>query len=383
MIELRTGLPGAGKTLLTIVEVTERARKEKRPIYYSGIRDLVAPGWVEFGRVVDEARPHLTDASEWYKLPKGAIIVIDECQRLFRPRHFAREVPAEVASLETHRHQGHDLVLITQDPRIVDANVRRLVGRHVHTVRAFGAAAATLHEFPEVREDPQSRSDSQRRTVSFPKDAYKLFRSAEVHTHKLRIPRRVFVMAGIPLVVLALGWVVWSSMARLGDPSRIAGHAKVLAPPGVAASDVRPGGDSRKAEPLSVAQYVASFEARVPGLAYTAPAFDSVTTPQVAPVPVGCVSRGEVCRCYSQQGTRLDVPVDLCRGLLERGFFRSFEDRAPQTRENGRRDALSVPGGVGPGSAVSLPVGFPGRPGGHSAAASAVPPFGPASLTQN
>lgn len=86
MIYLRTGLPGAGKTLMTLAEVRERASRENRPVFYAGIEILKPeefPGWL----VMD-------DPAKWYECPDGAIIVHDECQTLYRPRGNARRQAA-------------------------------------------------------------------------------------------------------------------------------------------------------------------------------------------------------------------------------------------------------------------------------------------------
>ena len=139
MISLITGQPGAGKTLYALNFVKTRAEKENRPVYYSGISDLKLP-WLE-----------LDKGEDWHGVPEGSIVVIDECQRVFRPRVNGAAVPEHVSKLETHRHSGIDLVLITQHPMLADNNVRRLVGQHFHVVRAFGTKKATVHEWGEVK----------------------------------------------------------------------------------------------------------------------------------------------------------------------------------------------------------------------------------------
>lgn len=83
MIELITGQPGAGKTLFALTRIEERARKEGRPVFYSGIKDLALP-WTEI------------DPEKWTECPPGSIIVIDECQRVLRPRMHGAKVPAYV-----------------------------------------------------------------------------------------------------------------------------------------------------------------------------------------------------------------------------------------------------------------------------------------------
>lgn len=138
MITLITGLPGACKTLYTLNYVKAKAEKEGRPVYYNGIPELTLP-W----EMID-------DPEKWYELPEGAIIVIDECQRVFRPRASSAAVPMHVEKFETHRHRGYDIFLITQHPMLLDGNVRRLSGQHFHCVRTFGMQRATIHEWQQV-----------------------------------------------------------------------------------------------------------------------------------------------------------------------------------------------------------------------------------------
>lgn len=329
MIHLHTGLPGAGKTLCTLLEVKRRAESENRPVYYSGIADLKLP-WIE-----------LDTGAEWVQVPDGAIIVIDEAQRIFRPRHHASTVPEYVAALETHRHRGLDLYIVTQHPKLVDANVRRLVGVHVHFVRAFGAKAVTRHEWGEVKEDPASRDDSQRSLVPYPAEAFAWYKSAEVHTHKVRLPRAVYVLALVPLLVGGLGYVAWRGLQSWGSgreapvPASVDQAKLVKASPGKKAEDHGPG--------TSSADWLAQRAPRIQGLAYTAPAYDRVTEVTDAPYPAVCVSTPTRCGCYSQQGTRLDVPATLCRQFAASGFFKDWGERVPEARA-----APSMGGGSGP-----------------------------------
>src|SRR5690606_3202457 len=118
----------------------QKAAKEGREVYYDGIKDLKLP-WIEH------------PATEWMKLPPNSIMVIDECQRHFRPRANGSVVPPCIAEMETHRHLGIDLVLITQHPMLLDQNIRRLCGLHFHVVRKWGTHAATVHEWPNIKDN--------------------------------------------------------------------------------------------------------------------------------------------------------------------------------------------------------------------------------------
>lgn len=312
-IFLRTGTPGAGKTCNTIVEVKQRAEKEKRPVFYWNIH-LTAEGrkllpWVE-----------LTDPLDYPALPAGAIVIIDEAQDVFRPRHYAKEVPEHVKFLEKHRHKGFDLYIITQQPSLVEKNVRALVGQHTHFVRIFGTETVKKHEWGEVHEDTQSRGDSISTVVRLPREAFAWYKSAEVHTVKPKIPVRFYVLIMSPVLIigLLLGIGYWVYSKTGADPS---GKA---AAPGSSTGASSPGQKPAKKEKLTAVEYVEAHQPRIPGLAYTAPIYDGVTAPVEAPFPDACVAMGSTCRCYTGQATVLDLPDALCRRIVERGFFKAF-----------------------------------------------------------
>lgn len=322
MITLTTGQPGAGKTLYTLWQIEQLAEKEQRPVYYSGINDLKLP-WYE-----------LEDPKLWYECPTGAIIVIDECQRVFRPRGNGSKVPDEVAKMETHRHNGHDLFLITQHPMLLDSNIRRLVGRHQHVVRAFGAKAANIHEWGEVREQcDKNRANSQETFWKYPAAVFNYYKSAELHTHKFRLPPRIYFLLLAPILIFACiyafyAWYKTKSVAAVtpADVSKPQESAKA--------------GQGKKNSRLTAAEYLAEQEPRIVGLPHTAPMYDDVTKATEAPIPAGCVdSKKTGCKCYTQQGTRYDTTEDICRSILAHGFYvpwKREEQGASENREEGR-----------------------------------------------
>jgi len=306
MITIITGQPGAGKTLYTLQMVKEWAEREQRSVYFSGIKDLRLP-WAE-----------LEDGTDWYKLPAGSIVVIDEAQRIFRPRGTGGQVPVHVAELETHRHKGLDLVLVTQHPKLLDANVRRLVGRHFHVVRTFGMQRATVHEWGEVRDEcDKSREDSIRHEWTYPAAMFAAYQSAEIHTHKRRVPARVWLLLLAPVLIGVCIWSVARWWESAGKP-KVGAGAKGEASKAISA----PATESGK---LSTTAYVAQQQPRIAGLAYTAPVYDEVVRPVRAPYPAACISTKARCQCYSEQGTRLDMPAELCRSMVEKGFYVAWD----------------------------------------------------------
>ena len=115
MISLITGLPGSGKTNLLVHELMTRDDLKNRPLFVDGIPELKIPT-MEI--------PEGEDMTTWHKwAPTGAILVIDEAQRIFRPRPAGAKVPDYIQELETHRHKGIDIFVITQHPRLIDVNL--------------------------------------------------------------------------------------------------------------------------------------------------------------------------------------------------------------------------------------------------------------------
>ncbi|WP_148714029.1 zonular occludens toxin domain-containing protein [Chitinolyticbacter meiyuanensis] len=302
MITLITGQPGAGKTLYTLWYVNQMAEKEGRQVYYSGISDLKLP-WLE-----------LDKAEDWHKLPPGAIIVIDECQRVFRPRANGSQVPEHVSKCETHRHNGHDLFLITQGPRLLDGNVRPLVGRHVHVMRAFGMHAANLNEWAQVKLNcDTSRADAVKTKWGYPKEVFSYYKSAEMHTHKRRIPPRVFFLLLLPFVLAGLIWTATKYLNRLQNPQAAE----------VAEGQAMPAGYTPQQTAMAKPElsWIEKQQPRLDGLPHTAPAYDDLAKPQQIPAPQACVTIGDRCKCYTNQATPIQMDDDLCRNIVANGIF--------------------------------------------------------------
>lgn len=309
MIYLHTGQPGAGKTLLTLDIIRKRAKAENRPVYYAGIqieKPEMFPGWIE-----------MDDAKKWMECPDGSIIVHDECQTLYRPRGNGSAVPEYVARFETHRHNGWDIYLITQHPMLVDSNIRRLAGEHVHVVRAFGSKMATLHKWGQVKEQcDKARSDSIQETRSYPADLFGAYKSATVHTHKLKIPPRVFFLVALPLILGAIVWWFFGWYSEKSQGPKLE-SVTMKAAPGASAA----GAGAARKDPED---WFRDRVPRVPGLPHTAPVYDKAVEVVRAPYPAACVASASRCRCYTDQGTRMQTTEELCRQIAETGYFVSW-----------------------------------------------------------
>jgi len=355
---LRTGANGSGKTLFTLKDVREKQLKENRPVCYNGRFDLVANfGWKKI------------DAKDWQLEPDGTIFLFDECHNDFPKRGNTEAVPDHVKMLAEHRRRGFDFYLITQHPMNLDAFVRRLIGEpgwHSHLKRTPGAAMVSDLRWAAVNpqcEKPGSGATGEITMRPFPKEVYGWYNSATLHTAKPKLPRAVWVALACLLAVPFLGYLAFSSFTQ-----SISGKQTALGAPQAGASAPRPfrpgspPGGTRAPAVASGAEYLAMRTSRIPGFAHTAPAFDAVTAPAVAPYPAACVAghnrrlAKDECACYTQQGTRLQVPSDVCGQIVANGFF--IEWRQPGPVQSGPFPSQAAP------VAAALPVvsAAPSRP---------------------
>lgn len=322
-IHLITGKGGAGKTLYTLtylIDYLEKDTKERaaqgldpRPVYYHGIPELKLP-WFP-----------LEDPKKWYELPKGAVIVVDEIQKHWPNRPNGSINPKYAEELTTARHSGYDIFAITQDPALVDIILRKMANKHFHCVRRFGGERCMVLEWESTKTDPHAKQnlrDAIRHDFKYPKRIYELYKSADVHTFKKKIPMRLWFLRALPLILIAAGFVAYHYLTKATDQS-----TKPQEPQNNGIYDpvsVSPGqtGDRVKTRD----EYISDFQPRLQGLAYTAPRYDKVTEPKTAPFPDACIESSRGCKCYTNQATQLDVSLEMCRQIVAHGYFKDFED---------------------------------------------------------
>jgi len=313
LIYLLTGLPGAGKTLFTVTEAPTILAHPGRSFYYSGIKDLKLD-WEE------------TNPETWYNLPDGSACIIDEAQNYFRPMPAGAERPRKITAMETHRHKGMDLWLITQHPNLLDSHVRRLVGKHYHVYRAFGLQGATVMEW-EKAEDPDDYHAKQRsvkRRLQYKRESFALYKSAEVHTVKRRLPLKLIAIPFLLAAVAGLAWFGYSTLRGSAAAKSAKAEQKAAAVHMAQQPSPLPQGIQR------ASQIVEARLPAIPDLTHTAPRYDAMTAPKAVPVVRGCFAdlrqQPESCWCVSQRGTRMDVSHDFCMQVVRVGRpFYDFE----------------------------------------------------------
>lgn len=319
MLVIRTGLPGHSKTLNSIKEIDAEASSSGRTVYYHNIPDLAVDKlkatWFEFDQ-----------PTEWFNLPHNSIIVIDESQGWFGPRDSRKEMPEHFSQFETHRHKGFDVHLITQHGMFLDTHVRRLAGKHIYFWRLWNGSRVSRYEFEKFTDtDKQSELKYGKKSIiKLDKTFFGLYKSAVAHNSKFSPP---FVIYGLPLLLLVLGGLIYFYLNKTPaaeQPPESKPVSNVVRAPG---------------KPIDSSPYAP----RVDGLPLSAPIYDSLTAPSVAP-KLTCffsddqeynlanpakldvlVSNGPslACGCFTQQGTKQSIPFDVCRAYALNGSFDS------------------------------------------------------------
>ena len=306
MITLFTGSPGAGKTV-SLVDFLSKL-DGGRPIYSDGLEGLTLPHTP-------------VDSNNWHtELPDGAILVIDEAQRVWRPRGSGAKVPDSVAALETHRHRGIDVFLTTQAPALIDSNVRNLVGRHVH-IRDTGIMGRWWYEWPEVSTGMVWKTCINKKRLTLPKKAFDLYTSSSLHIKPVRgVPRLLIVVIALLLCAVALVYGVYRMLHRFTAPAPV-----VTAP--VSIDGVS---QSTAPRPVAAPDESKDFKPRVPGRPWTAPAYDHLRKVVSMPIITGAICLGDACKCYHESQVVLDVSPAACASWASEPSFNPYvADPAP------------------------------------------------------
>lgn len=313
MIHLITGIPGSSKTLNTLAYIDSNPDFKNRPVFYIRIKELTLP-WIE----LDEE-----GVRNWQALPDGAIIVIDEAQYLFPTRDPKKPLPEFILALSEHRHRGFDFFVITQSPMLLDAGFRRFVGRHWHFERVFGMQSAKRFEWEKCVSDVEDffvRKEAIVSRVAFNKKYFGVYKSAEIHTHKRKIPFKVFA----PFLLLALiAFAAWYHFHDRFDPAPAVAAATQKTTDIVeqSTSFLTTNAD-KKMRVLTAEEYVNLRAPRVADIPSSAPIYDELTKPKTFP-KMQCI-RAEAsgdCQCYSQQATKLNVSKSMCDSVVKNGYF--------------------------------------------------------------
>lgn len=342
MITLITGAPGTGKTAFMLSQLLEYIKLHpNRRIYVHGVRDLDAtaiPHQTLYCRsklcdlcpeIPEDGAYFVEDWVSWHR--NGDLLIIDEVQRIWRPRSGGTPPPRDVAKLETHRHYGLDFWLLSQGPHLFDNFIRLLVGRHIHLVSSW--SGRKQYEWPECKQDVQSRSDAVVRAYTLPKHVFSLYKSAEVHTKQdHRKPLSFYALIFLGIIGTGLvGYLGYRIKTRFG-PVAESGAVSGL-PDSAAVSAPAPSSLPATTQAPPILSKYPDFTPSIPGVVESAPAYLPLLKVQSVPLLKGCIASESKCSCYTEQATIYPTTEVFCREHVKGNYFNPFVPSRTDTKE--------------------------------------------------
>lgn len=298
MLTLITGTPGAGKSLKAVWDFARHVpgstvEMDGKPIQRRLLSNIK-------GLLIEHVYITGADLDNWHTWAQpGDLIMFDEVQEVWRPRGLGTKVPDCIGALETHRHLGVDIILISQHPMLVDPNIRRLVNQHIH-VRRLTKRMAMCYEWDHCSNPQSTKTAMHAGLWRHPKAAYGLYKSAQLHTKPTaRLPK----VAWFGLVAIAgAAYAFPTAYDRLGQSL----------------------GWKEKDSKTVTAKTVVVTQGPPPGMVLPAPqqahqpanAVEVIPTPP-KPVLDGCVAVPGRCECFTQTGAKVEPDSAICEGLTQ------------------------------------------------------------------
>jgi zona occludens toxin (predicted ATPase) len=275
VINLLTGVPGAGKTYYVFAKVILKALKEnKQDIYllnFEGTEQFINENerchdlnWMRLlfdahvsrnkdlareilnngtknGTITDEYRKFFEKKWEdkstvnavfqvkkitgtkkisyptiedWCK--KGSILLIDEAQAFFGS---AKECDF-YEFLCVARHSGYNICFITQNSLLLAVKCRKPIGSHIYLDKPFGIHSRAFR-FNGVEDDSNARkieakakNAQSREILKYDKKIFKMYKSSEQETRTLDIPWKRIIVASSAIFMLLICIIVLLAMFK-------------------------------------------------------------------------------------------------------------------------------------------------------------------------
>ena len=338
-IVLITGTPGAGKTahmvhMLVNDSMFKNSDGTPRKIF-TNIKGLNIPEMptIDVSSIASEQaestdeKLSFHDIYKWIVKPEnhGSVVIIDEVQDVWPARSNGSQVPPNVAWLNTHRHLGVDIFVLTQNPKNIDVNLRGLVNKHLHVAKNK-LGMRTLLEWKYCANNPLTQAkDAFAKVHKLDKKIFGYYKSAEVHTeNKTKVTKWVFVLPVVLLIMPVALYFSYSLLKNMASKDKVVEAAAASAP---AATDgdmgQQLGTNSGMTQPQNtLGAKPEDFVPRMAERPETKPIYDGQRQVQTMEWPVGCIiNTKKVCTCYSEQGTKIkEINQQLCKSYVADGL---------------------------------------------------------------
>ena len=265
MIELYEGVPGSGKSYHAICEkFLPWVRQGRRlyiavdGIYLDRLALFTGIGLEQLEQQITLWKDSVEVLQAFQHVEPGSAVIIDEAQTVFRSMQ--KVEPGLLRWLETHRHYGVDILLMSQDFRQMSQGVTRLIEATVK-FRKLAFVGLSKKYQGKVRGNPEDHEVIRAFVGTYSPAIYAYYSSyasaairEEKRSHTVFKSARVAI--GIAAGLFAIGlmfWRPWSSLSST-KPTPAAGSTSI---PNVAAGAV-PSSSASLLNPLGVAPSVST-----------------------------------------------------------------------------------------------------------------------------
>lgn len=302
MLTVITGLPGSGKTSLCVERylMPMAAKDWKEPAVTSdGLKvEVTRKLYTNInGLLLDHELIDAEQLATWHEWVKpGDLIVFDEVQKPWPLTGANKEQPKCITELETHRHYGIDMILLTQHPMLINSAIVRLAGQHLHVRKLGNSRFATVYEWDGVSRTLLYKNAFAKKPWRRGKEVEKTYRSSSLHTKQKRaVPTVLFVILACLLGFPLLAWKFGS-----GFQDRYMSGKSVIPTATAATIPINPQPPAEQKAPPS--------EPIAPPNGPLAPTAEK----RAEPVFAGCARIRDRCQCFDNHGTPVEKEKLFC-----------------------------------------------------------------------
>ena len=337
-IVLVTGKPRIGKTAF----VVEMLMFDD---YYKGRKLISNINGLEIPHHKPPEGHSWEDLNVWleWKENIGSVVVFDEVQNLFPARPAGSKMPDKVAWLNVHGHSAIDLILITQSPKIIDINLREVVGKHIH-IAANKMGGLTRLEWNEVALNPTAQAkNALSSSHKIREEVFQYYKSAEAHTGHGHVKSRwyyviIAMLIFIPFIFGLVGFMGYRMYqgykVKAGMVAENSDNQRASSSPATLTGNI----ENLKQNDIPQVNQGADLnpDMFVPTLAErpeSKPLYNSVRQVKQYERIAACIKGGKTgCTCYSDQATKLkEISKEAGLEYVENGLpFDPFREPMQQ-----------------------------------------------------
>lgn len=334
MIYLVTGTPGTGKTAFVMDSVLKN-----RFGLFKDENGNFRPMFSVNLEVIDKSKLPISPVSpeDFIAAPlhenfeEGSIIIVDEASEIYPVRAAATKLPPHIEGLNTLRHHGLTLIIITQAPTMIDIFVRNLVGKHWHIDRK--QLGSRFYEWNKCIVSP-GKAYFQEAYSEVYKPNPKVFGLYQSATKHIKFKKSVsWHYKAIPVLIVLIILSIYLGFNRL---HRMSGEEQAKAETKQTFSQPENTKGPQKPQVSLSGTKAEDYKPRLENHEETAPIYDGVRKISDFPIIQGCIlaERGKneySCNCYTQQGSVSPVSASYCVRYLNKRPFNPF--RLPENQE--------------------------------------------------